>query len=102
MTSSVFGIGMTSLFSHLSHEAVTAVLPALLASMGVAAGVHGTIEGVADGLSIFICARGFFSDTAVRWTADQDSPCSEKIDQLPALPLFGGLMSAHTAAGAVA
>jgi MFS family permease len=42
---------MASLFSDLSHEAVTAVLPALLASMGVAAGALGTIEGVADGLS---------------------------------------------------
>ena len=51
LTSTVFGIGMASLFSDLSHEAVTAVLPALLASMGVAAGILGTIEGVADGLS---------------------------------------------------
>jgi MFS family permease len=51
LTSTVFGIGMASLFSDLSHEAVTAVLPALLASMGVAAGALGTIEGVADGLS---------------------------------------------------
>ncbi len=42
---------MASLFSDLSHEAVTSVLPALLASMGVAAGALGTIEGVADGLS---------------------------------------------------
>ena len=47
----MFGIGLASLFSDLSHEAVTAVFPALLASMGVAAGVLGTIEGVADGLS---------------------------------------------------
>jgi MFS family permease len=51
LTSTVFGIGMASLFSDLSHEAVTAVLPGLLASMGVAAGALGTIEGVADGLS---------------------------------------------------
>lgn len=51
LTSTVFGIGLASLFSDLSHEAVTAVFPALLASMGVAAGVLGTIEGVADGLS---------------------------------------------------
>jgi MFS family permease len=51
LTSTVLGIGMASLFSDLSHEAVTAVLPALLASMGVAAGALGTIEGVADGLS---------------------------------------------------
>jgi MFS family permease len=51
LTATVFGIGMASLFSDLSHEAVTAVLPALLASMGVAAGALGTIEGIADGLS---------------------------------------------------
>ena len=51
LTSTVLGIGMASLFSDLSHEAVTAVLPALLASMGVAAAALGTIEGVADGLS---------------------------------------------------
>lgn len=53
LTSTVFGIGMASLFSDLSHETVTSVLPALLASMGLAAGVLGTIEGVADGLSSF-------------------------------------------------
>lgn len=51
LTLTVLGIGLASLFSDLSHEAVTAVLPALLASMGVAAGALGTIEGVADGLS---------------------------------------------------
>jgi MFS family permease len=51
LTSTVFGIGMASLFSDLSHETVTAVLPAVLASMGVAAGALGTIEGVSDGLS---------------------------------------------------
>ncbi|MCI0391480.1 MAG: MFS transporter [Acidobacteria bacterium] len=51
LSPTVFGIGMASLFSDLSHETVTSVLPALLASMGVAAGALGTIEGVADGLS---------------------------------------------------
>jgi hypothetical protein len=51
LTATVFGIGMASLFSDLSHEAVTDVLPALPASMGVAAGALGTIEGIADGLS---------------------------------------------------
>ena len=51
LTSTVFGIGMASLFSDLSHETVTSVLPALLASTGIAAGALGTIEGVADGLS---------------------------------------------------
>jgi len=51
LTSTVFGIGVASLFSDLSHETVTSILPALLASMGVAAGALGTIEGVADGVS---------------------------------------------------
>ncbi len=47
----VLGIGLASLFSDTSHETVTALLPAFLASMGAAAGALGTIEGVADGLS---------------------------------------------------
>ncbi len=51
LNSTVFGIGLASLCSDLSHETVTSVLPTILASMGVAAGVLGTIEGVADGLS---------------------------------------------------
>src|SRR6185369_14755599 len=51
LNSTVFGIGLASLFSDLSHETVTSILPALLASMGAAAGALGTIEGVADGAS---------------------------------------------------
>lgn len=47
----VIGIGLASLFSDLSHETITAVLPAFLASLGVAAAALGTIEGVSDGLS---------------------------------------------------
>lgn len=47
----VVGIGLASLFSDLSHETVTVLLPAYLASMGAAAAALGTIEGVADGLS---------------------------------------------------
>jgi len=35
----------------MSHETVTATLPAFLASMGAAAGALGTIEGLADGFS---------------------------------------------------
>ena len=58
---------MASLFSDLSHEAVTAVLPALLASMGVAAGALGTIEGVADGLSsVAKLYGGWWSDRLQR------------------------------------
>lgn len=51
LSRTVVGIGLASLFSDLSHEAVTAVLPAYLASLGAAAGALGTVEGVADGLS---------------------------------------------------
>ena len=51
LNKTVFGIGMASLYSDLSHETVTAVLPAFLASMGASAAALGTIEGVADGLS---------------------------------------------------
>ena len=51
LTRSVLGIGLASLFSDASHETVTSVLPAYLASMGAAAAALGTIEGVADGLS---------------------------------------------------
>lgn len=51
MTRTVFGIGMASLFSDMSHETVTSILPAFLASLGASAGALGTIEGFADGLS---------------------------------------------------
>ena len=51
LSRTVLGIGLASLLSDLSHETVTSILPALLASMGVAAGALGTIEGVADGFS---------------------------------------------------
>jgi MFS family permease len=47
----VLGIGLASLLSDLTHETVTSLLPALLASLGAAAAVLGAIEGVADGLS---------------------------------------------------
>jgi len=47
----VFGIGVASLLSDLSHETVTALLPSFLAGLGAAAAALGTIEGVADGLS---------------------------------------------------
>ncbi len=47
----VLGIGLASLFSDLSHETITVLLPALLASLGAAAAALGTVEGVADGLS---------------------------------------------------
>src|SRR5439155_8904519 len=49
----VLGIGLASLFSDWSHEIATTVMPAFLATMGVAAAWLGLIEGVSDGLSSF-------------------------------------------------
>lgn len=59
----VLGIGLASLLSDWSHEIATAVLPAFLATMGVAAAWLGLIEGVADGLSSFAkMASGYYTD----------------------------------------
>jgi hypothetical protein len=49
----VLGIGLASLFRDWSHEMATTVMPAFLATMGVAAFWVGLIEGVSDGLSSF-------------------------------------------------
>ena len=49
----VIGIALASLFSDWSHEIATAILPAFLGSLGVAAAWLGIIEGVSDGLSSF-------------------------------------------------
>lgn len=59
----VLGIGLASLFSDWSHEMATAVLPAFLTAMGVAAAWVGLIEGLADGLSSFSkLGSGFYTD----------------------------------------
>src|SRR5579862_3719490 len=59
----VLGIGLASLFSDWSHEMATAVLPAFLTAMGVAAAWVGLIEGLADGLSSFTkLGSGFYTD----------------------------------------
>jgi len=63
----VLGIGLASLFSDWSHEIATTVLPAFLATMGVAAAWLGIIEGVSDGLSSFAkMASGYFTDKLQR------------------------------------
>jgi MFS family permease len=63
----VLGIGLASLFSDWSHEMATAVLPAFLATMGVAAVWLGIIEGVSDGLSSFAkMASGYYTDKLKR------------------------------------
>ena len=64
---SVLGIGLASLFSDWSHEIATTLMPAFLASMGVAAAWLGLIEGVSDGLSSFAkMASGYYTDKLAR------------------------------------
>ncbi|HVV01351.1 MAG TPA: MFS transporter, partial [Verrucomicrobiae bacterium] len=59
----VLGIGLASLLSDWSHETATAVLPAFLASFGMAAAWLGIIEGVSDGLSSFAkLGSGVYTD----------------------------------------
>ncbi len=48
---STAGAGLASLFSDVSHELATAILPAFLLSLGANAAALGWIEGTADGLS---------------------------------------------------
>src|SRR6476660_6879313 len=59
----VVGIGCASLFSDWSHEIATTLMPAFLATMGVAAAWLGLIEGVSDGLaSVAKIASGLYTD----------------------------------------
>lgn len=48
---STLGVASASLFSDISHELATAVLPAVLLSLGVGPAALGLIEGTADGVS---------------------------------------------------
>ncbi len=67
LNSTVLGIGLASLLSDWSHETATAILPAFLASMGVAAMWIGLIEGVSDGLSsLGKLASGHWTDRLAR------------------------------------
>jgi MFS family permease len=55
----VFAFGVTSFFSDLAHEAVTAVLPLLVLMLGGAPALAlGLIEGVSDALSAFCKLAG--------------------------------------------
>jgi len=59
----VVGMSVTSMLGDAGYEMVTAVLPAFLASIGVAAGALGWIEGVADaGASFLKLGSGWYSD----------------------------------------
>jgi MFS family permease len=63
----VLGIGLASLFSDWSHEIATAVMPAFLGTMGVAAAWLGIIEGISDGLSsVGKLGSGYYTDRLQR------------------------------------
>ncbi|HEV7668061.1 MAG TPA: MFS transporter [Thermoanaerobaculia bacterium] len=48
---STLGVALASLFSDISHELATAVLPAVLLALGAGPAALGLIEGSADGIS---------------------------------------------------
>ena len=59
----VIGMAVTSLCADMCYEMVTAVLPGFLATIGVAAGALGWIEGAADAASSFVkLGVGWYSD----------------------------------------
>ncbi len=67
LNGTVLGIGMASFFADWSHEIAMTVMPAILATMGVAAAWLGIIEGVSDGLSPFAkMASGYYTDKLPR------------------------------------
>jgi MFS family permease len=51
LSRSTLGVAAASLFSDISHELATAVLPAVLLALGGGPAALGLIEGVADGAS---------------------------------------------------
>lgn len=67
LTRGVLGIGLSSFFSDVGHEAATSLLPVLLASLGAPAYALGVIEGVADGLSSFAKLAGGWIADRVAW-----------------------------------
>ncbi len=67
LNSTILGIGLASLLSDVGHEMATAVMPGLLASLGVGSAVLGLIEGVADAVASFAkLGSGWYSDRLSR------------------------------------
>ncbi len=59
----VASMSATSFLSDFSHEAVTVILPAFLATMGIGAAALGLIEGASDAASSFTkMGSGYYSD----------------------------------------
>jgi len=67
LNGTVLGVGLASLFSDLSHETATALLPAFLVAIGGSAAALGIIEGVSDAVSSFAkIGGGWWSDRMPR------------------------------------
>ena len=68
LTRTVLGIGLASLFSDLSHEMATTILPLFMAQhVGASAFALGLIEGLSDGLaSFFKLLGGWWTDRTGR------------------------------------
>lgn len=59
----VLGISLTSLFSDMSHETATAILPFFIIALGGNAAIVGLVEGASDGASSAVKAySGHYSD----------------------------------------
>ncbi len=67
----VLGISLTSLFSDMSHEMATAILPFfILFDLGGTAAIVGLVEGASDGASSAVKAySGYFSDKVGKRTS---------------------------------
>jgi len=90
LTRSVWGFGLASLLSDAGHEAATASLPILLATLGAAPFALGLIEGVSDGISSFVKLFG-------GWVADR--PHRRKPIAVAGYAVTGLAMGAYAFAG---
>jgi MFS family permease len=63
LNKNVVGISLTSLFSDMSHEMATSILPFFIISIGGTAAIVGLVEGASDGASSGVKSySGHFSD----------------------------------------
>jgi MFS family permease len=69
LNKNVVGISLTSLFSDMSHEMATSILPFFIISIGGTAAIVGLVEGASDAASSGVKAcSGHFSDRIGRRT----------------------------------
>lgn len=80
LTRNIAAIAMLSLFSDMSHEMITSVLPFFIVSLGGTAAMVGTVEGVSD----------FFSSIGKLWV----SYYSDKIGRRKPILVTGYILTA--------